>query len=177
MGLEGLELVLDSEKVFGITITDAEAEAVRTPREFTDLVIAKVQAAPTSDHRVQDLYFDLRRGFRAAFAGKASPRLDGLLPEMFDANEWPRIWNEVRAASGRADLPEKLRRPGASWSSVRTLRDLVWSLAIDLAPTLPVGGAWTREEVAVRARALIVEQGRSSSGFDEDKTWREIGWP
>lgn len=177
MGLEYLDLILDSEKVFGVTITDAEAASISTPREFTDLVIAKVQAAPTSDHRVHDLYFDLRRGFRRAFAERTSPRLDDALSDMFDAADWPRIWNDVRSASGPSDLPEKLRRPGAFFSNVHTLRDLVWSLAIDLAPTIPPRGPWTREEVAVRVRALIVEQGRSRSGFNQDQTWREIGWP
>jgi hypothetical protein len=178
MGLEGLDLLLESEKTFGITITDAEASVVRTPREFIDLVASKVHAAPATDRRVQELYFDLRRGFRAALAGQPAPRLDDPLPEMLVAADWPRIWSDVRSASGRSDLPEKMGRPGSFWSAgVRTLRDLVWSLAIDLAPTIPVGEAWTREEVAVRVRALIVEQGRSPSGFDENRTWREIGWP
>ena len=177
MGLEALELVLESETAFGIRITDGEASAVRTPREFIDLVASKVQATPTSDRRVQDLYFDLRRGFRAALGQQGAPRLDDPLPEFFDATDWPRIWAVVRSASGRSDLPEKMRRSGSFWTGVKTLRDLVWSLAMELAPTIPAGGTWTREDVAVRIRTLIVEEGRSALGFDENRTWREIGWP
>lgn len=177
MGLEGLNLVLECEKAFGITITDAEAAASKTPRDVIDLVAAKVRATPTAERRVQELYFDLRRGFRAALADQRPPRLDDPLAEMFQPAEWPRIWRDVRAASGRDDLPEKVRRPGSFLSLTRTLRDLVWSLAMDLAPKIPEAGPWTRAEVAMRIREFIIEEGRSSIGFDENRTFREIGWP
>ena len=174
MGLEGIDLLLETKKAFDITITDAD---IATPRQFIDLVAHKVAAVRTTDRRVQGLYFDLRRGFRAALVGQPVPRLDDPLAKLFKSGNWPDIWRTVRAASGRTDLSEKIRRPGSFWTTTRTLCDLVWSLAIELAPALPQSGPWTRAEVALHIRALIIEQGRSPAGFDEDHTWRAIGWP
>ena len=49
MGLDGVELIMASEEGFGVTITDAEAEACATPAAVIDLVYGKLRA---SDQRV-----------------------------------------------------------------------------------------------------------------------------
>ena len=42
MGLDGVEMVMATEERFGITISDAEAELIRTPGMLIDLVVSKV---------------------------------------------------------------------------------------------------------------------------------------
>jgi len=62
MGLDGVELVMSIEESFGVTITDAEAEACVTPAAVIDLVFRKLRA---SDERVcvsQRAFYLLRKG-------------------------------------------------------------------------------------------------------------------
>jgi acyl carrier protein len=49
MGLDGVELVMALEEGFGVTITDADAEACVTPAIVIDLIFGKLRA---SDERV-----------------------------------------------------------------------------------------------------------------------------
>ncbi len=46
MGLGGVELVIAIEETFGITISDADAEGLVTPRILIDYVISAVGSAP-----------------------------------------------------------------------------------------------------------------------------------
>jgi acyl carrier protein len=43
MGLESVELLIVAEEEFGIVISDAEATQIRTPSDFIDLIVSKVQ--------------------------------------------------------------------------------------------------------------------------------------
>jgi acyl carrier protein len=42
MGMDGIEIVMKVEEVFGIAIEDAEAEKILTPRQLIDLIVSKV---------------------------------------------------------------------------------------------------------------------------------------
>ena len=45
MGLDGVEIVMDVEDHFGITIADGEAEQIRTVGELLALIQARLDAA------------------------------------------------------------------------------------------------------------------------------------
>jgi acyl carrier protein len=62
MGLDGVELVLGVEKAFSISISDEEAEAIRTPRQLTDLVVSRLAAARSSGCHSQIAFHRLRQG-------------------------------------------------------------------------------------------------------------------
>jgi acyl carrier protein len=60
MGLDAVEIVMAVEDAFSISIEDAEAEKVLTPRALIELVLRKVQRADTKDCLTQRSFNLLR---------------------------------------------------------------------------------------------------------------------
>jgi acyl carrier protein len=63
MGLEGVEIVMEVEDAFDITLLDSEAEKVRTPRDLIELVMGKVGRADVAVCLTQRAFHRLRRAF------------------------------------------------------------------------------------------------------------------
>lgn len=65
MGLDGVELVMECEQEFGISIPDADASAVRTPGQLAMLIIKLMRQdggrLPASICPSASLFYDLRR--------------------------------------------------------------------------------------------------------------------
>src|SRR5215204_1231033 len=104
MGLDGVEMVIATEERFGITISDAEAEAIRTPGMLIDLVVSKVQLSSERYCRSQRAFYLLRRALHSSFGiDRGSIRPDspvrtlsvGAPPEIF----WPKLQASVCARS------------------------------------------------------------------------------
>lgn len=88
MGLDGVELVMECEDEFGISIPDAEASAVRTPGQLTRLVerllqqdgrTASFRACPSAQ-----LFYEMRRGLVAGGFARDRIRPDATLNEIFE---------------------------------------------------------------------------------------------
>ena len=70
MGLDSVEILLGWEAALGVTIADAEAEVLVTPRQVIDLLAAKLGA--TDDRRGACRVYVLPGGFRARRQGHRS---------------------------------------------------------------------------------------------------------
>lgn len=61
MGLDGVEIVMRTEEMFGIEIPDKIAGQILTPAALVDFVAANVPLAPTEGCLSQQLFYRLRR--------------------------------------------------------------------------------------------------------------------
>jgi acyl carrier protein len=103
MGLDGVELALKTEERFGIQITDAEAEHVRTPGMLVDLVYSKVKKGSDRYCRSHRAFHILRRTVIDEFGvARSAVRLDAKLSALGisgSPNYWPRMHTAVKAIS------------------------------------------------------------------------------
>lgn len=60
MGLDGVELVMSVEESFGITLEDAEAEAILTPGDLINVVLRKVSVSTASACLAQRAFHRVR---------------------------------------------------------------------------------------------------------------------
>jgi len=96
MGLDTVELVMEVEDAFGITIEDAEAEAVHTVDDLYHLVARKSRVVPGERCLSATAFYQLRRAIRAvAPAGperlRPSTTIDEALPVQSRRAAWPRL--------------------------------------------------------------------------------------
>ena len=61
MGLDAVEIVMEVEEAFGISLEDAEVEKIHTPRELIDAVLGKVAHADGSACLTQRAFHLVRR--------------------------------------------------------------------------------------------------------------------
>jgi len=61
MGLESVELVLDMEDTFGISISDEEAEQIITPKHAISLIAKKVQIGDAQTCLTQTAFYRVRK--------------------------------------------------------------------------------------------------------------------
>jgi len=111
MGLDGVELVMSIEEGFGVTITDAEAEACATPAAVIDLVYGKLRA---SDQRVcvsQRGFHILRKGLMSTLGlARSAVALDARLPRSVMGKDARGIWASIRDSVQARSWP-RLGRP------------------------------------------------------------------
>jgi acyl carrier protein len=113
MGLEGVELVMALEEGFGVTITDAEAEASVTPAAVIDLIFGKLRA---SDERVcvsQRAFYLLRKGLaRTLGVSRRSVALGADVRSFAVGRSERELWNDLKTTVQARSWPA-LARP--SW--------------------------------------------------------------
>ena len=177
MGLDGVELVMAWEESFGITITDADAAQLRTPRLAMDLIHRKLATDGVPGPGgclTQRAFHRLRRAMQTAFAvPRAQVRpgtpLDALLP----AGKRRERWQLLQVHTGLASFPKLFfgRLPfGCS---------TVGELATRLAARQPNSfrrsdEPWTRAQVRSLVRLLIVEQLGIKKFGDDDEFARDL---
>src|SRR5688572_20344208 len=96
MGLELVELVMETEETFDLSIPDEDAGRIRTPREMTDYVIARLRFPQEGGCLTQKTFYRVRR---AAVSCLAVPRSavkpatpwNDLLPRWRRSRAWNRI--------------------------------------------------------------------------------------
>ncbi|MHB9081552.1 MAG: phosphopantetheine-binding protein [Pirellulaceae bacterium] len=110
MGLDGVELVMDVEDHFGITIKDSEAEQIRTVGDLVALIRSRIEAATTQACPMMLAFLMLRQVVRdivndEAFRMRPRDRLATLLSPHHRRQLWHRLPDIL------GTLPRSLRRP------------------------------------------------------------------
>ncbi|MFO1440244.1 MAG: acyl carrier protein [Verrucomicrobiaceae bacterium] len=179
MGLDAVELVMAFEETFQVSISDAEAEKLMTPRHVVDLIVSKLglqdgpQSLSWSDQftarlrealLIQGVTDDLitpDQPLEAIFPIRATRREDWQhLKECLQASRWPRL----RWFGLSADFPPALP----------TLRHLAEWLAWESLPQLTPEKlrSLTRGDVSYLVKGIILNQlGLPESEYDEGKTF------
>jgi len=138
MGLDGVELVMEVEEAFAITIADDEASAVRTVGDLHDLVLGKLSADPRS-HRCASAaaFYRLRRAQVARFGhDRRDIRPRGRMDDLVPVHRRRASWRVLARDLGWRFPP--LRRPGrleAVLMPTVVVADVVLAL-------LPEAGGW-----------------------------------
>ncbi|SRR6266568_4058659 len=179
MGLDGVMIVMSVEDTFGIKITDLEASKFRTPDQLSAFVAERVQALPEERCITQQIYYRLRGAFRKAVPALATDvRLEARLDRFLHRDQWRQVWRAVRAAADAPEWPEEITWPRLLNlnSGPKTIRDLVWHIAIALTP--PRGqqpARWTKQQVANTVRRIILEESGVGPSLDGKKSFPDLG--
>jgi hypothetical protein len=125
----------------------------------------------------QQVYYQLRRGFRIAIPALAKDlRLEAKLDRFLHRDQWPQVWTAVRDAAGAAEWPAEVSWPGLLKGGPRTIRELVWHIAVALTPSRDLKPErWTRQQVAHTVRRIINEESGVSLAFDSKQTFAQLG--
>jgi acyl carrier protein len=189
MGLDGVELVMAVEEEFGITISDAEAETIMTPKDLIGIVCEKVDLSngdvdagqreavcEVIPHcRSQRAFHKIRKAISESTGSQRRKiRLDTELIDLFTKPERSRKWKLFKELSGL----HMFSSPG-SWLRIRpapqTVRGLVDRLvALNLAP-LNVPGSWSQDLARDLVRKIVYEQLGVSEFDDDDEFARDMG--
>lgn len=160
MGMDSVQIVLTWEQSLHVTITDAEAGALSTPRMAIDLLCRKldvdVDCAGTC--LSQRVYYHFRRGLvTTGNAERGSVRRSTKLRNLIPSQEKSHRWATLRAASHLPELPDLTWCGALVWRS-SDVEDVVrWTLANAAWTVKPPGGTWTRQEIRCVVREGIAE--------------------
>jgi acyl carrier protein len=136
MGLDGVELVMEVEDHFGITIQDTTAERIRTVGDLVSLIHDRVSTAQRSYCPTLPAFLKLRASVRASSSDdslRIRPR--DKIAEILTPLQRRELWKRLENLLGT--LPRQLRRPPAlrnflAASAVAMLFASVWiAAAID----------------------------------------------
>lgn len=160
MGLDGVEIIMRTEETFGIEIPDKMAQEILTPAALVEFVAANVPMKPTEECLSQQLFYRLRRGFRSQLKALSSTfTLDTPLKEILHKDQWPQVWEAIRAEVGQPEWPESIPWPSLLRGGPTTVRELVWHVAGTLPkPDIAAGEAWTHARIQAEIRRIVGEQ-------------------
>lgn len=121
-GYASIDMLVRAEKAFGITISDAEAEAIRTPRQFIDMICSKIDPAPDSDCPTQRAFHQLHGLFDHKW--KSSIDLTSNLHHTCVANALNErhVWQDIQSLFPRL---KSFAHKRPFWLAV-----LIWVIAI-----------------------------------------------
>ena len=157
MGLDSVEIVMAWEEAFGISIADAEAATLRTPRMAVDLICQKLKVRAGDDFCFsQRIFYLLRRAFVTVLAcprATITPRTR--LGELIPVRGRQQVWTALSREAG-LPLPTTMLGLG-SWSPA--VGELVTRLTGPFAGALVgTGAGWSRRQVREVVRAVVSQQ-------------------
>lgn len=172
MSLESVEIVMNWEESFGISLSEAEVSSLRTPRQTMDLIAEKLEANDELGRPCLTLraFGRLRHAIAKATSlplhqVHSNARLTNLVK-----NHRGRTWGVVRATSGIPSLP------GLSCFSQLTLGALSrWTVANAAKNLKPPEEAWTRPEIRSVVREAIIDVIGNDNFEDDDDYIHDIG--
>ena len=178
MGFDAIDLVLAWEEALGVTVEDAEAEMLQTPRGAIDLFAAKLGAS----HQEHGACLTLRAFHRArraiiAVAGvsraNVTPRTR--LDDLFLRGERQARWHLVQQALGLPSWPKLGSGFGILWRP-KTVADLShWMVSHFPRELKAPGERWTRAEVRTVIRTVFTEQQGIRDFSDDAEFVRDLG--
>ena len=152
MGLDGVELLMAVEEEFGLEISAADAEKLRTPQDVIAVVCAKMAAVkPGGPCQSQHAFYQLRR---ALCAQTGQPRKTVTpatrLVELLPADLHEPAWQQLRDAVQPERWPAPVRPPGLVRGVMNAvcLAGIVTSFAV-------IPGSWAKIEPGSFAGLLI----------------------
>jgi len=189
MGLDGVEIILSVEEEFGISLSDAEAESICTPRDLIEIVCQKlnVEEDLDSDFENEELslthyisqraFYKVRTELIETIAVKRSnvqlhTRIEDLFPKYKGAGQW-KLFVRSLGIWGRS-IPWH----GSWWSghiAPRTVKDVVEELVEQNPSYLSAYGKWSRSRVRELIRQIISEQLRVYDFDDDSEFVRDLG--
>lgn len=112
MGMDSLELLIDIEKAFSISIPDQEAEKIITVGDFHNVVWKHVEGREGEKCKSQSLFYILRKGFQQEFnVPRNEIRPGGSVSELFPEQDRRRAYYAFAESTG-LKLPDLvLTRP------------------------------------------------------------------
>ncbi len=141
MGLDLLELTLETERVFGLRFSNAELTVCQTPRHVIDLVWSKLAAAGRPACASQHTFYRLREALvRNLRLSPDSIRPDTPLQTLFPSEgRWER-WEDLRKTLNPIRWPHVAHRSSFQWVLVVGVLVVEGILCIWLRGILPAVG-------------------------------------
>ena len=135
MGLDAVELVMDVEDRFGITIRDTEANGIRTVGDLVALIRTRIISAKSLACPTLPAFLTLRRAVREivndnTFRMRPRDRVDSLLPPHLCRELWRRLAHMLGTQPSSLRRPPTLRKVLAA-SSIGLLLSAIAVAAID----------------------------------------------
>lgn len=129
MGLDAVELVMDVEDHFGVTIQDAEAERIRTVADLVELIRSRVSASQDAYCSTLPAFLKLRSTLRTSI-GDANFRIrpSQQVAEQLTASQRRLFWKQLTELLGTA--PRDLRRPQLLRMVLRAILIVLLSAAL-----------------------------------------------
>jgi hypothetical protein len=159
MGLDGVEIIMNWEEAFGITVTDAEAQSMATPKRAIEIIAFKLQAiekvgSPCLSARAFRRLVNEIKAITRETDVRPSTKVSSLFPEGMKGPRWEQLGRNLNAG--------KWPHPwfGKGWFvGIATVRDLLHRLLaaspkIFMAPDEP----WTTSHVRCVVRAVVASQ-------------------
>ena len=153
MGLEGVEILMDCEEQFGVTIEEKEAEKTITPGMLIDLIFSKLSSTDELTCQSRQAFYLLRRGLAGSTeAQRKDIRPDTPLATLLQTQDAQTVWPALQASVDARSWP-KLRR--LWW-----MRLILWALAgvtvLVVFHFFSVGSLWLQALLAVPVLVLVL---------------------
>ena len=108
MGLDTVELLVEVEKKFDISIPDKEAENIYTVADFADSVFAKIITKPTKNCLTQILFYKIKNGINQLSIENKNVNPDLQILDILPNNDLKNKWLQLGVILG-LNLPELVR--------------------------------------------------------------------
>ena len=158
MGLDGVELVIAWEEVFGISISNEEAGAMFTTRQAAECIFEKVRSTGPEDRGclASRAFFRLRKAFEEEGVSRQAVRPDVKLSSLLPSRNRRDALNVVRE---RAGFPALHRLPFGLQFSLGRVRDMIFDAVVEQHAVLRLPGhGWSLVQVREVVRAVIYAQ-------------------
>ena len=166
MGLDSVELLINVEKHFDMSIPDPEAAKISTLQDFADCVYQKVKINPTEVCKSSVLFYKLRIYFHTQFGiSKQAIYPEQRISELIATSDLHKVWRSIEQDFNLRlpeltsfDLnPEKVNmkilgveifRRRKTLTSDTTMRDLIqWILALNHAKFIDVNNLCSKHDI------------------------------
>jgi hypothetical protein len=175
MGLDSVELVLGWEDAFGISISDAEAQAMFSTRQAIEKIFEKVKTDLPEDVGSLSMraFFRLRKAFQDAGVSRCDIRLDAKVSALFPNRHRRDILCTTMECAGLHPLT---KLPFGLQFTVGCVRDIVTDPVINQHETLRLPGhGWSKTQVREVVRAVMLVQLAIRNFSDDAKFVKDLG--